>query len=192
MKASFIIFLFLLLYPFSPIIGQDISFYREDITFELTGNFFKINGNYFFRNQNPDPIKTRLIYPFPTDSIYGNADSVFAFDIIQNRDNLKQVTQNAAGIELLIHPFDTTVINIEYRQELKSNKAEYILTTTKGWKKAFEEVHYKLISDTNIVVHSFSYQPDTSLIVDDKLIYLWERKNFMPDKDFSITFDIKN
>jgi len=190
-KISLIAFLFVLVYPFTTICSQDLDFYREDINFELSKDYFKVDGYYYFRNLKFDPITSNLFYPFPNDSIYGIIDSVFAFDIIQNRDNLKQVTQKAAGIELFIQAFDTTVINIGYRQELKSNKAEYILTTTKGWGKAFEEVHYKLVLDTSILITSFSLEPETSYFSDKGNIFLWNKENFLPAIDFIVNFDVK-
>ncbi len=162
MKAFPLIFLLILQYPFYENFGQDINFYREDITFELSKDHFKVNGNYYFRNLNFDPVKTKLIYPFPTDSIYSCADSVFALDVLTKNDKLIKRTSKAAAIDLNINPFDTTVLNIGYKQKLKSGKAEYILTTTKGWGKAFESVKYNLVTDTSLVIRSFSYEPDTT------------------------------
>jgi hypothetical protein len=183
--------LLIVLYPFQVNIGQDIQFYREDITFELSKDHFKVNGNYYFRNLNFDPVKTKLIYPFPTDSIYSCADSVFALDVLYKNDKLMKVTSKAAAIELTINPFDTTVLNIGYKQKLKSGRAEYILTTTKGWGKAFESAKYNLVTDTSLVIRSFSYEPDTSYLNDDKYFYYWEKKAFLPEMDFIILFDQK-
>ncbi len=189
MKVLRFLLLLIVLYPFQVNISQNIQFYREDITFELSKEYFKVNGNYYFRNLNFDPVKTKLIYPFPTDSIYSCADSVFALDVLIKKDKLMKVTSKAAAIELTINPFDTTVLNIGYKQKLKSGRAEYILTTTKGWGKAFERAKYNLITDTSIVIRSFSYDPDTSFINDDKFSYRWEKRNFLPEKDFIILFD---
>lgn len=191
MKAFPVIFLLILHYPFHENFGQDIQFYREDITFELSKEYFKVNGNYYFRNLNFDPVKTKLIYPFPTDSAYGSADSVFALDVLTKDDKLIKLTSKAAAIELTINPFDTTVLNIGYKQKLKSDRAEYILTTTKGWGKAFESVKYNLVTDTSLVIRSFSYEPDTSYLNDDKYFYQWEKKAFLPERDFIIMFDHK-
>lgn len=178
----------LVLYPFQVNISQDIQFYREDITFELSKDHFKVNGNYYFRNLNFDPVKTKLIYPFPNDSIYGNADSVFVSDFYGKKKLIK-VTSKAAAVELSIDPLDTIVLNIGYEQKLKEGRAEYILTTTKGWGKAFERANYNLITDTCILIRSFSYEPDTSFLTDEKNIFLWEKRNFLPEKDFIIMFD---
>ena len=182
------IFLWLLVIPFSSLFAQDIDFYREDISFELVDGYFKVNGKYYFRNPTEDIINSGLIYPFPIDSCYGAVDSVLAFDMIRNKDNLKQTTNKAAVIGLYLEPFDTTVINISYRQELKNNKAEYILTTTQSWGKEFEVANYELMCDSCLEIEFISYYPDTILTLNNKHIYYWSREKFMPDKDFTIFF----
>lgn len=191
MKKSATILLLILAVSVTWVNSQEVEFYREDIKFELKEGYFKVDGDYFFRNPDLNPVRTELVYPFPLDTIYGIVDSIFAIDIIDRKDNLKQVTNKAAAIELFILPFDTTVINIGYRQELKSYRAEYILTTTRGWGKAFEEVYYTLISQSNITIDGFSYEPDTNYTNSGKNIYTWKKKNFLPEINFIIDYHVE-
>ena len=182
------LFLFFLIFPFISAFNQNVDFYCEDLVFKLTQNQLRVDGNYYFRNQTIEPLKSRMIYPFPVDSCYGTVDSVSAFNIIDQTNCIKQTGNKAAIVELLLEPMDTTVIKISYLQKLNCSKAEYILTSTHSWGKKFKVVNYKLICDTILNIDSISYIPDTMQIVNNKTIYFWKKKNFMPDKNFIVYF----
>ncbi|OQX80308.1 MAG: hypothetical protein B6D61_02150 [Bacteroidetes bacterium 4484_249] len=168
--------------------GQGFEFYREDIDFTLNDGVFKVNGYYYFRNETPDRIISRLIYPFPVDSCYGKIDSVSAVDMVSKLNKLLKSNRKSAIIELNLNPFDTAVINISYIQKLKSDKAEYILTTTQSWGKGFDIANYQLTTCPRIQIDSITYVPDTLQAIQGKTVYTWTKKNFMPDKNFVLFF----
>lgn len=169
--------------------AQDLQFYQEDLNFKIEENYFHVSGLYYFRNTTSEKIKRRLFYPFPQNTIYSKADSIFVIDL---QDSLAEVNlqSNLQGSFFTIHlAADTTAIYyIGYRQELKETKAEYILTTTQNWRIPFEQVNYTLKFPKEFSLDSISYMPDSLREESDKYIFFWHKENFMPDKNFIVDY----
>jgi len=169
--------------------SQDIEFFREDITFKISKTYFNVDGLYYFCNVSNKNLDKIIYYPFPIDSLYGNIDSVF----VETEDSLqiKFINNQNKGIYIKIHIEDYGIkkIRIKYRQQIYKNKAEYILTTTKYWKKPFEIVNYKLIVPKEINISSISYRENSVYTTKSKRIYLWQKKDFMPTKNMIISFE---
>jgi hypothetical protein len=91
-------------------------------------------------------------------------------------------------ILLRTNPNETRILRIGYTQEVKTNQAMYILTTTASWGKPFQQAYYELHVPFDIQVDSISYVPDKIQQVGGLFIYIFERQNFMPDRDFIIYF----
>ena len=167
--------------------AQDISFFKEDITFRIEKSCFFVNGIYSLRNNGISVRKIVLFYPFPTDSIYSSPDSLFVYNITTGQE-ITNCINKEKGIIFNLDVDSTTDLCISYRQQLKSNEAKYILTTTKQWGEAFETVTYKLIINNMLQIKTFSYAPDKYEEFGDTIIYYWVKKNFMPLKDMIFTF----
>ena len=182
-------FCFLFAFPVFP---QGLEFYSEDITFEIKNNYFYVNGIYHFCNVSEKEIKKLLFFPFPIDSIYGEVDSFKVTDL--NRDlvnNIVKKNEKGAYFTIKLEPYGITKYRIFYRQKLLENKAEYILTTTQRWGKAFEQANYQLIVSDKTRIDSRSYQPDSCITKYNKKVYFWHREDFMPDRNMIILFDSK-
>ena len=166
---------------------QNLEFFREDITFTIKDNYFFVEGVYYFRNNFNENINRPLYYPFPTEDIYGEIT-----DCVISKENvlveiLKQ-SRKACFFKIEIKPNEEAIYTIKYKQELFSDKAKYILTSTQKWGQPLELINYQLIPDKDFEISNFSYQPDRKIIKNDKIYYYWHKVNFMPDKDFIITF----
>ncbi len=167
--------------------AQGIEFYREDLSFYLSQKHLTVDGIYSFCNVSNKAIEANIFYPFPLDSLYGNVDSTLiesagsSIPYIQQEDGLR--------FKCAIDAYKTRNYRIKYRQELKSTKAEYILTTTQFWKKPFEIVHYKLYVEKGITITFISYPPDRIEETNEGLIYFWEKRDFMPHQNMVIEFD---
>ena len=185
---SVVLYCFIILL-FIPVFSQNIQFYREDLNFKLEENRFFVDGLYYFRNLTNNPIHRTLFYPLTLDSVYGGVDSVFAInikDIIENT-NLK-IQNSGASITISIEPDSTAVYLIGYRQEIKHNKAEYILTTTQSWGKPFEQVKYTLDFSKDLKLDSLSYMPDSLMEDSHYYKFFWYKEDFMPDRNLIIEF----
>jgi hypothetical protein len=177
-----IVFLFLvqiLCYP------QDVvSFDSENITFKIQDNIFMVNGIYYFNSQSNKQFS--ILYPFPSDSIYGRAFNIKVKYVNTGETIIYKTYKNSSSIVLPVLMKGETPIMISYCQPLKSNKVKYILISTNYWNKPIEKVDYKLITDFEI--KKFSMPPDKEIILGNKKIYLWQKENFMPTMDFEIEY----
>lgn len=187
MKLIFCLFLSYHLF-FNPSFSQDrLSFVEEDLTFEIIDSVFIVKGLYFF--SSPAEKDYLIVYPFPTDTIYSIPFDINVIDI-KTADTLAyKMTDNHSSMAFKARISGQTQLYITYSQSLKSKKAKYILTTTRSWNKPLERAEYKLLTDTNLVVKGFSMKPETAITVDGKHVYVWQKENFMPEKDFEIEFD---
>jgi hypothetical protein len=171
--------------------SQELEFYGENITFELSDSIFKVTGIYYLCNTGDKKVKQILYYPFPIDSqYYGHVN----FIRISNKDSLINILRRDKGgmyFGLGIEPYKATECIISYQQKLLNNRVEYILKTTKKWKRPFEIAYYKLIIPDNLKITNISYKPDSILTINNDLIYLWHKKNFMPDRNMIIEFQHK-
>jgi len=170
--------------------SQNIDFFREDLTFKLNENKFEVEGNYYFRNNLNRPLRLKLKYPFPNDSIFGEINSVQCIDLTDSSSTISFIEQDYMMFKISIPANESKTYRISYHQNLKSNKASYILTTTNRWGKAFEQATYEL-SVENLIIDSLSYIPDKVEVFDDSSKFYWQKENFMPDRNFEVFFHKK-
>jgi hypothetical protein len=169
--------------------SQDLEFYKEELKFTLTKDYFSVDGIYYLSNPTNKLIDRMLFYPFPVDSAYGDVDSVFIVKLDNTPAQVKYSnnTNKSLYFNVSIPAYDFTKYRIHYRQKVLKNKAEYILVTTNYWGRPLETVNYTL-SAYNLKISSFSYQPDSSRFLDNSQTYYWSKKNFMPRKNFIISW----
>jgi hypothetical protein len=169
--------------------AQIPDFYREDLTFILDDSSFTVTGYYYFYNPGEEDQKMDMLYPFPLDDKYGLITDVYAYKHGNPLKNaLLHYNGKAAIINLEVESGKKTMIRIGYTQELKGNKAEYILMSTKSWGQSLTEVNYTLITPHDLKVDSLSYPPDFSNDKSGKTIYYYHKENFVPDREFEIYF----
>jgi hypothetical protein len=175
---------------FSEIKSQSIEFFKEDITFMLKEDHLYVDGVYHFCNISGDTVITNLYYPFPENEFYGIVDTITISDL-RNDQAVEYNDNKGKGVyfRIDIQPYGICRYRISYNQELKGNRAEYILLTTQAWNKAFEIVNYRLIVSDNITVKSISYIPDSMSVIDGNEVYYWEKRDFMPDRNMIFEFD---
>ena len=186
-KFIFVFIFTLLVFKAVP---QKLEFYREDLTFQIKDGYLYVDGVYYFCNVSDKVKNTRLYYPFPVSKIYGDIDSVNIVNL-KTTEDIKYIENKGKGIYYYIstEPYGTGKYRIKYRQKLLANQAEYILTTTQSWNKPFEVVNYKLIIPDSITITALSYNADTVLSDKQDKIYIWKKKDFMPDRDMIIRFE---
>ncbi len=165
---------------------ETFSFEKEDITFELKDKRFIIQGLYYFNSETEKMYS--ILYPFPTESIYSSPSKINVKYLDSGESIIYKKKRDSSSIVFKALIKKENPIMISYQQQLKSNKAKYILKSTNYWNKPLERVNYKLITELDFVINNFSIPPDKEIILENKKIYLWQRENFMPTKDFEIEF----
>ena len=186
MKRYVLIITYIIL-PF--LLSGELRFYREDLHFTLTDSTFSVDGLYFLRNLSEQTYHQRLFYPFPQDNLYGEVIDV-SCESISRSDSSKviQWDKNGAHLLVIIPAQDTSIVRICYKQKLMGNKAEYILETTVFWEKGFEQAYYDLTFPKTITIDSLSYLPDELEETETSYKLIWEKKNFLPIKNFIVKF----
>jgi hypothetical protein len=168
--------------------SQDVvSFEAENITFKIQDNIFIVEGLYYFNSELEKHYA--ILYPFPSDSIYGNPFNVNVVYINTGEKINYKVNKDSS---LIIFPAlikGKTPLMISYKQQLKSYKAKYILMSTSYWNKPLGQVDYKLITELDFRIIKFSIPPDKEITLENKKIYLWQKKNFKPTIDFEIEYE---
>lgn len=179
--------IYTLLFAYSIVFGQQINFFREDITFRLDGDYFRIEGFYWFSNRSDRAVTSEIYFPFPPHS-GGRVDSIQIYDLTKGRETWTR--EEEFGLAFIVHlePADTSLFRIKYRQKLNSDSAVYILKTTKNWGKPLAVAEFKLIIPDSFVIKGFSYPPDQLYEIEKIKIYLWKREQFLPDRNMVFYF----
>ncbi len=182
-----IIAAFLLILPWHSN-SQGMTFVRENISMRLSENYFYVTGQYTISGDGTNG--KSLLYPLPVDALYGNVDSIYIYDLNAN----ESISPIKIEKEMVVFKFDfngenETIIQISYRQRIFSNKAEYIVKTTKYWSKPLVKADFQLVVPNNLQITNFKHEPDMFSKLDHEHIYYWEFYNFMPDKNMEFVFD---
>jgi hypothetical protein len=179
--------LIILFFPIIACIGQNPDFFQEEITMRIKGNHFYVTGVYHLKSAQNS--KITLVYPLPSDSIYGEVDSVYIFSMALQKVIIPEC-KDKYKLTFTTELSDTSdqIIQISYRQKLLSNKAVYILRSTSNWGKPLKLANYHLIVPEDIQIKSFSIEPDHSINNGKEVIYYWVRYNFMPSQNLEFAF----
>ena len=171
--------LFIIHYSLFILPGQEVSFYKENITMKIDNDFFYVTGDYFLKTDKDSSIV--LVYPFPVDSLYGEVDSVIIFNMNGNKPfEILSKKKNGVVFRADFGKEKELHILIAYRQKLLGNRAEYILESTASWRKPLEQADYQLIVPADLEITRFSIQPDTFMEAGEEMVYYWTKKNYMP------------
>ncbi|MCK9616475.1 MAG: DUF4424 family protein [Lentimicrobiaceae bacterium] len=170
--------------------AQSLDFFREDLTFEIDSACFYVQGDYYFRNNEKRPREIDILYPVPKNDYTKLVDTIMVFD----QKNISKpldlsVKDSVFSFKLFLNPVSTSILKVFYRQHHDGKSCRYILLTTQKWGKPIENARYSLVVKQNIKIISFSYPPDSMKQFGDSIVYFWDKKNFMPDRDFIIYFD---
>jgi hypothetical protein len=170
--------------------SQKLQFQKEKLDFSITENKFKLDGLYFFKNLSEDTIKQFILYPFPQSPGLGEVVSIKIEEIYPKADTTVMVNfnQKAACFRLKVNPNDSAIIHIIYMQSVPEHQTEYILTTTRNWKQPLEQAKFRLFIPIDTKIDSLSYDADSLLIVGNQLVYKWYFRDFMPDRNFFVSF----
>jgi hypothetical protein len=174
---------------FSCILGQEVIFLKEDITFRLNQEYFLIDGYYWFLNQSHTNCERLIYFPFGDTANTGIVDSIEVFKMPQGEfQNIRDNNKYGFSFNLSIAASDTAIFRIKYRQKIIGDSAKYILRSTQSWNRPLESAEYKLIVNKSMDIKRFSYYPDKVYTINEEKIYFWKRNDFMPECDLVFHF----
>jgi len=167
--------------------SQGLQFYREDIVFEVFEDQVTTDALYHFCNVGEKDIKTSLFYPFP-----GNTrELIDTLDIRDLKtDQFIPYRDAKAGVFFVISvpAYGQAAYRVYFRQRLEEKHFTYILTSTESWGRSLEFANFKLQIPITLSIDFLSYPADSTFIQNDIRYFIWKKKDFMPDRDFEITF----
>jgi len=166
-----------------------VEFVEEEITIELTDSTISITGLYYYHNPGKQDRNISLMYPFPQNKYYGKAENVFAFELNEPyKDVLAQANERAATVRLSIEANRQKTLCIGYSQKLHGNRAEYIVSTTRGWDKPLNIANFELIVPVQLKIDSLAYIPYDTLVGVGKMHYYFREEDFWPKNEFVIFY----
>ena len=162
---------------------MQLRFYKEKVLISIEKNEIAVNGTYYFRNDYDRSITVRFRYPFPLDKYheYPHHIEVRGINFIRAERDI--------CFFLNFNPYEEKEVNIRYRQKLKSNRATYIVRTTRLWNNPIELAHFIIIVPMRFKRVTISFQPDSSMLKDDYIYYYVTRKSFFPNKDLIVVWE---
>ena len=158
---------------------REISFVEEYIDFEINAEKFVINGVYQFQNNTNRDIMRKITFPFgiSTDSVTVNS----VWDLTNGRSIDYEILKESIAFPIKLNPQDNFSLHIVYNQPVKKEN-RYILRSTQTWGEALKSATYSL-TVKDFAVEQFSYTPDST----KDNIYYWQKRDFLPEKDFIVT-----
>ena len=170
--------------------GQIVTFYRENMTFQLDSAHMEVKGDIYFRNNSSQAVDKTFFYPFSCHGQSVKVDSISIFDVSRN-SYIKPAKRNIAGILFTMNfsPNEEKKLKVYYIQDHDGRTTGYILTKIKYWNAPLAQGNYKLIvNNPKFVIDSTSFKPDNTTTVDGKTTLTWHKINFMPDKELCFYF----
>lgn len=167
---------------------QSLQFYREVITVEVAGTHCWLSGAYHFRNRTASPITVPLYYPLFDHAELPFPDSITVEKI--GHGSAIPFVRRGTGIDfrITIPAQDSAAYRVCYRQPTPENRMEYILRSTRQWRRPLEKAQFRIILPDTLRLTSVSL-PMTRLRKDARrTVYGCLRRNFMPDENLIITW----
>jgi hypothetical protein len=126
-----------------------------------------------------------LHYPFPSDS---GAPYPF-FISVKNLHAAKAMTfvRQGQGVAFTVgvRAGDTMAVEVIYKQLFPSKHGRYILMTTAMWGRPLIDSRYSVSVPKRVTLDFISYACDSVVSADDRLMYQFYKKKFMPDRDLT-------
>ncbi len=170
--------------------GVPVSFYREYVTVEPSDGRTRVVGDYYFRNDSDDEISLAIRYPFPVDRFHVYPFRVRAWVL---KDGEFRPIGFVHGSDAVSWPMDFApreerVVRVEYVQQIVSEHAIYIVTTTKEWGKPIEIAEFEFRVPASLGPVDLSFEPDRTEAQGDTVVYYMRRTGFLPDADLTVTW----
>lgn len=173
-----------------PATGVPLRFYREHVTVEPSDGRVRVVGIYYFRNESADSLSTAIQYPFPVDR---NQVMPFKIRVWEEAEGgLRPLGFRHADASVLwrmqFAPHEERTVRVEYVQEIKRNRAVYIVTTTHAWGEPIGLAEFEFRVPAHFEDVRLSFEPDHTTVSGDTVVYTMRATDFLPDSDLTVTW----
>jgi hypothetical protein len=164
-----------------------VSFASEWIRLTVIGDSLEVRGTYYVHCRQQGGASVSLFYPFPEDSLLGEARMVSLTTSIDGGDTSDvqwEASRGAPGVRWRTPPCtgDTIAIDAVYRQKLNARYARYIVTTTKAWQRPLTLARFEIRLPQGAIPTEFSFPFEARQDATGRY-YAFETRDFLPDRD---------
>jgi hypothetical protein len=173
-----------------PATGTPLHFFREHVTVEPSDGRVRVVGIYHFRNESDRPLETGIRYPFPVDRNHMNPFRVRVWEFVNDEPRPVGFVHGDMSVawRMEFSPREERSVRVEYVQEIKRNRATYIVTTTQAWRRPIDLAEFEFRVPAHLEDVELSFEPDRADVEGDTIVYYMRAESFLPDADLTVTW----
>ena len=178
---------------------SSVLFDREHVYLSIGEDEMEVEAVFEYENTNPNWVLLELLFPFqqPVEGSVRDIRIITKDAYIGNESEMKNINYEIAGNEihfdLLVGPHDKINLCIKYAERLHNQKASYVLTSIKRWKRPVSSALFTVKMPSSFQSPRFTYQDNlTSVQYNNEtghVIYSFEMKDLYPDTEFDVYWD---
>lgn len=170
--------------------GAQLEFDSEVVRLFVEADSLEVEGVYRFLCYPSDVEFMGLYFPYPADSLLGEAHTVCVEYRAQGgpwspMEFIEMPQGVGARWKVPLNLADTLEVRTVYRQALLASYARYIVTTTSAWRNPLTYARFEihLPKGARPLELSFPFKPKT---LDGRTVYVYEASDFMPTRDVTV------
>jgi hypothetical protein len=167
-----------------------VRFYREYVTVEPAPDLTRVSALYYFRNGSDEAIEQAISYPFPVDRFHQYPRIVRVWEVTEKGLRPMGFSPRRRSVLWMMRfgPREEKIVRVDYTQDISRPRAVYIVTTTKHWQRPIELAEFEFRVPSTLDSVRLSFEPDTTSVSGDTMVYYMRREQFMPDEDLVVTW----
>lgn len=184
MKPALTFFVFYFLFTCS--IAQIVQFQGETIEITVNGHIACVKGEYYLKNRLGQFKQQSLIYPFIVRDELPFPDSISVFLMSDSTFLPFKIIPGAIAFSVLLDPQSVTCLCVTYFQKTPGHQMEYLLTSTRQWKRPLEFATYIVKLPLQSKIEDFAPEYDQLIRKNGEQILIVRRKNYMPEDNLRL------
>jgi hypothetical protein len=169
-----------------------VRFESEVIRLVVQGDSLEVRGLYRFLNRADREVPLALFYPYPVDSLLGEARTVsLQATRIPGGPAPARIVEAAdrsgAHWRMSLPPSGALEVRCVYRQLLRGAYARYIVSTTRAWGEPLSSARFEIVLPPGARSPEFSY-PFRREQSGEEGLYVFEATRFLPVKDIEVSW----
>lgn len=165
---------------------RPVKLYKEESDILIEEEKMTVSGFYFFENRSDFELDVSISYPFQVNDQQEYPEEVTVLD--PESPVAFEKEERAITWKQHFEPSSIETVLIEYEQVLKEKEATYILKR-KSLNGKVDKISLVIQVPYEFSSVSFSVEPDSSRMDENKRYYYLSRRYFIPKKDLTITWE---
>lgn len=167
--------------------AQIADFSSEKLTFTIHPQFVEMSGSYFFTNRTGKPVLLPIIYPFSINTRQFFPDSI-VIRLADGRPLKFKRGEDNIAFALPLAASGKTELVVYFRQPVSEPQFEYILTSTKSWRKPLKSADFSVIVPQSCSLTDLSLPFEKIDTTAGFYNYRLHFEEFYPDKNFKFSW----